>query len=306
MPMKPPLPHSLGQARPPPMTASSALPMIDDLQVQGLSLGGIETFVHIPQLKLAIDVGRGPRSLVSCETIALTHAHIDHAAGLPYLIAMRNFLNMRPPTILAPESCLEDLHAMIRTWDSLQRETSDYTLVGLAPGDHYTIRRDIDLVAFRTHHVTPSLGYTLKRKVDKLRPEFAGLPSTKIVELKRQGQSITTRKERAFLSVTGDTLPRVIETHPELMDSEVVIMECTFLDDTKPYEAARKGGHIHLRDLIERADVLNCSRLILSHFSQLYPFEEVPQHLRPLDSAIEAELWAWPMLAGQLPTRVSP
>ena len=36
-----------------------------------------------------------------------------------------------------------------------------------------------------------------------------------------------------LISVTGDTLPEVIDEHPEMMESKLVVLECTFLDDRK-------------------------------------------------------------------------
>ena len=278
---------------------------VQGFELTGASLGGIETYATIPQLRLAIDVGRGPRELVRCEHIALTHTHVDHCAGLAYLVAMRSFFRLEAPTIYAPEACIADLQTLVTNWNRLQRVDADAHFVPMSPGKRVRLRKDIELSAFRTRHPVPSLGYTVTHRVDKLAAAFQGKPGHELKELKAQGTVITETRRKALISVSGDTLVEVIDdVGPELMKSHTVLLECTFLDDAKPYEAARKGGHIHLRDLMARADALSCDRLILSHFSQLYEWPRVAELLRPLAAAIKGELWAWPMLPGQRPVQV--
>jgi ribonuclease Z len=278
---------------------------VQGLEIGGSSLGGIETHLVVPQLRLAVDVGRGPRELVRCEHIALTHTHVDHAAGLPYLVAMRSFFRLSPPTIYAPEACIDDLRELIAGWNRLQRVDAEAQFVGMKPGDTVRIRKDIELSAFRTRHVVPSLGYTVTKRVDKLAPEFIGKEGHELRDLKAQGITITQSQRQPLLSVTGDTLVEVLDDTPDLMESAVVVLECTFLDDSKPYAAARQGGHIHLNDLMERTELLRCPRLILSHFSQLHGWDEIPALLAPLAEAIEGELWAWPTQPNQAPKKIS-
>jgi ribonuclease Z len=277
---------------------------VQGLEIIGASLGGIETHLCVPQLRLAIDVGRGPRELVRCEHIALTHTHVDHAAGLPYLVAMRSFFRLPPPTIYAPEACIDDLRALIGRWNLLQRVDADAHFVGMQPGDTVRLRRDIELSAFRTRHVVPSLGYTVTKRTDKLAPEFVGKDGNELRALKADGVTITRSQRQPLLSVTGDTLAEVLDDTPSLMESAIVVLECTFLDDTKPYSAARQGGHIHLRDLMERAELLRSPRLLLSHFSQIHDWSGIPELLKPLAEAIESELWAWPTHTGQAPVKI--
>lgn len=52
-------------------------------------------------------------------------------------------------------------------------------------------------------------------------------------------------------------------------------MECTFLDERKSIEAARAGCHIHLDEIIERADRFENEHIVLMHVSQLYRTDEV-------------------------------
>ena len=61
-------------------------------------------------------------------------------------------------------------------------------------------------------------------------------------------------EERVELAYVTDTLISAFDHAPELFDARVLVMECTFLDERKSLEGARAGCHIHLDELIERAD----------------------------------------------------
>ena len=72
----------------------------------------------------------------------------------------------------------------------------------------------------------------------------------------------------------------MLDNQPELYRARVLILECTFLDQRKSLRAARAGCHIHLDELIERADAFGNEQLVLMHFSQMYQPHEIDQILR--------------------------
>jgi ribonuclease Z len=286
--------------------ASQAQPLGADFSLTGFSLGGIETSVVVPEWRLAIDVGRGRDELMRCEHLALTHTHMDHAGGLAYALALRQLQRLPPPTVYVPAQLADALRAMLDAWDPLQRHESVCTIVPIEAGSRHPIARDLFLEPFRTYHPVPSFGYSVVRDVQKLNPEFAHLPGPEIGRLRRDGVPVTYTERRRLLSVTGDTLPEVLDRQSHIIDSQVLVMECTFLDDRKPYQACRDGGHVHIRDLLERAERLAPERLVLSHFSRIYTEAEIPTLLGPLAAAIPAPLYAFPVrpdapIVGPLP-----
>jgi ribonuclease Z len=219
---------------------------------------------------------------------------MDHAGGLPYVLATRKLLGMTPPTVYVPAQMADELRGMLTAWEKLQRFDMHYALVEVEAGVSYPLRGDKHLVPFRTHHPVPSMGYTVVRKVEKLRQEFHGLEGPEIARRRKAGESVTRTETEALFSVSGDTLPEALDNNPEVMDSRVVIFECTFLTEDKPYQACRDGGHTHLKDLMERAGALGCKNLMLSHFSQLHKWSDVPGLLAPLADQIVGDLYAFP------------
>ena len=67
----------------------------------------------------------------------------------------------------------------------------------------------------------------------------------------------------------------MVDHEPSILTSRVLILEATFLDDRKPIEAARAGCHVHLDEILERAERFTGDHLVLMHVSQLYRPDEV-------------------------------
>src|SRR5690606_29492409 len=116
---------------------------------------------------------------------------------------------------------------------SLQRYDLTIDAVPMQPGDTTQIGPDLWVRAFRTYHSVPSLGYQLFRRVKKLKPEFRHLSGDEIRRLRESGAPIFDVVEQYELAYATDTLPRVLKAEPMLLESKVLILECTFLDERK-------------------------------------------------------------------------
>jgi ribonuclease Z len=121
----------------------------------------------------------------------------------------------------------------------------------------------------------PSLAYVIVRRVSKLLPELVGRPGAEIAARRRAGEDVTAYEDRLELAYATDTLVQVLDHAPELLQTRVLIVECTFLDERKSLADARAGCHIHLDELIERADRFANEQIVLMHVSQLYRPGEV-------------------------------
>lgn len=51
---------------------------LEGYTIEGLSIGGHETCVIVPELKCAFDIGRCPARAVAMNFLFITHAHLDH------------------------------------------------------------------------------------------------------------------------------------------------------------------------------------------------------------------------------------
>jgi ribonuclease Z len=247
--------------------------------IRGVSVGGVYTSLHVPELDVLFDVGIPLRSAAGVGTLLLSHAHADHAGALAGLLGIRALHGIKTPLrVVMPAEIVRTMLEALRAMAELQRWPLDIEAVGVEPGDVVPLRRDLEVRAFRTFHPVPSLGYQLFRRTHKLRPEFQGLPGPELASLRKAGTPITDEAEHRELAYATDTLVQVIDHEPSILDSRVLAIECTFLDARKSIEHARAGCHVHLDELVERADRIANPHVVLMHFSQLYR----PDEIRPI------------------------
>ena len=248
--------------------------------IRGISVGGVYTSLAVPELGLLFDAGASPRSAGGIDTILLSHGHADHVGALPALLGIRALHGKtRPPRVVMPAEIVDDLQAALAALSKLQRWPLAIEAIGMLPGDELELRGDLRVRAVRTFHPVPSLGYMIVRRVARLRPELVGLTGPEIAARRRAGEEVSVHDERLELAYATDTLVSALDHAPELYKARVLIVECTFLDQRKSLEAARAGCHIHLDELIERADLFENEHVVLMHFSQLYRPDEIPRIL---------------------------
>jgi len=271
--------------------------------IRGVSVGGVYTSLHVPELDLLFDVGMPFRSAAGVGTLALSHAHADHAGALGSLLGIRALHGIKAPLrVVMPAEIVEDVQRALTAMSELQRWPLAIEAIGVAPGDEVRLRKDLVLRAFKTFHPVPSLGYVAVRRVHKLRPEFASLTGPEIAARRAAGEDLLADADHLELAYATDTLVQVLDHSPAIAAARVLVLESTFLDDKKSLEATRAGCHIHLDELLERADALTCAHLVLMHFSQLYRPAEVreilerrlPADLRARTIAFAPDTPDWP------------
>jgi ribonuclease Z len=244
--------------------------------IRGISVGGVYTSLAVPELGLLFDAGASPRSNGAIDTILLSHGHVDHIGALPALLGIRALHGKtKPPRVIMPAEIVGDLTAALESLSKLQRWPLAIEAIGMSPGDELALRGDLRVRAVRTFHPVPSLAYVIVRRVSKLKPELLGLPGPEIAARRRAGEDVTVHDDRLELAYATDTLVSVLDHAPELLQTRVLIMECTFLDERKSLADARAGCHVHLDEVIERADRFANEQIVMMHFSQIYRPDEV-------------------------------
>ena len=271
--------------------------------IRGISVGGVYTSLAVPELGLLLDAGASPRSVGGIDTILLSHGHADHVGALPALLGIRALHGKtKPPRVVMPAEIIDDLQAGLAALSRLQRWPLAIEAIGMVPGDELELRGDLRVRAVRTFHPVPSLGYIVVRRVARLKPELVGLTGPEIAARRRAGEVVSTYEERLELAYATDTLVSALDHAPELYKARVLIVECTFLDQRKSLEAARAGCHIHLDELIERAELFENEHVVLMHFSQLYRPDEIADLLdRRLPAKLRAKVIPFVPTDGQWP-----
>lgn len=264
--MNPPNLH----ARSSPSGPDAHRPDLGDHELEGLSLGGLETTLAMPRWDVCFDIGRCPPFAVSRSTVLVTHAHMDHAGGLAYHCAMRDLLRLPPPTYVVPRENYADFQALFEVWRRLDRSTLPHTLVPLSPGETHALTKDRFVRAFRSPHRVPCQGYALVQERQRLLPEHAALTGPEIRDLRAAGAVVSERVQSVEVAFCGDTVIDVVEHEAAVRTARLLLLEVTFLDDRVPVPSARAKGHVHLDEVIARSALFENERIVFTHFSQRY------------------------------------
>jgi ribonuclease Z len=248
--------------------------------IRGISVGGVYTSLYVPELGVMFDVGAPARSFIGAAALFLSHGHVDHIGALSSFLGIRALSGKtKPLKVFMPAPIVEHVLAALKAMSAMQRYELEIEAVGLEPDQVVALRGDLLVRAFRTFHPVPSLGYQLVRRIQKLRPEHAGMAGPEIARRRRAGEELFDVIDRPELAYATDTLARVLETEPSMLESRVLILECTFLDERKSLAATHAGCHIHLDELLAMADRFANEHLVLMHFSQIYKPREVVEIL---------------------------
>ena len=245
---------------------------IGSYTVHGASLGGLYTGFHIPEVDSLFDVGIALRTGAAASRLFLSHAHLDHVGALPSLLGMRGMMGAgdRPLDVFCPAGVDGPLVAALDQLSALHRWPLRIHPIPLEPGDEHQLKGNLWVKALKTFHPVPSLGFLLFERVAKLKSEYQGMSGPEIVALKRKDVEINDYIERPKIAYLTDTLPDALKYAPEALEADLLIIECTFLDDRKGVDIARAGCHIHLEELSEWASAIKSKSVLLMHFSQLH------------------------------------
>ena len=246
------------------------------------SVGGIETCFRFPSLGVCLDIGRCPPGAEHCATLLLTHAHIDHAGGLPYYVSLRGLLGTPPPRIYCPAHDRDALWSILKGWARLQADSDRCELVGVRPGDEIPLRKNYFARAFRSPHRIATIGYTIFERRQKLRPELVGHSEREIAARSRAGETVTEPIEIPQICFPGDTRAEIIDQEPTVTQARLLALECTFLGENSTIKHARRSGHIHMDELAYRAERFENEVVLLTHFSRRYARPTIDAAVRRL------------------------
>lgn len=223
-------------------------------------------------------------------SIFITHMHTDHFIGVFGLLETLS-LNERKDklTFYVPAERAKFLATLFRMF-GYHNLNFPVEVVGLSDGDEVNFGR-FKIVAFKTEHTTPSLGYAfIERdrpgKFDRAKAEALGIPPgplyAKLIEGGRveiNGRIITPdmvvgppRPGRKIV-YTGDTRPceRIVEM---ARDADVLIHDASFTSDLQ--EWAEQTKHSTAREAAEIAKKAGVRQLILTHISARYSKDASP------------------------------
>lgn len=240
------------------------------LHLDAVSVAGLETCIEVPTWKLCFDIGRCPPSAPRWPTVLFTHAHLDHMGGVANHCATRSMMGMSPPHYAMPARNVAAFGDLLDAWRRLDGSALACTVQGVRPGDEVKLGQGRLARAFQAYHRVPTVGWALIEQRRKLLPELVGQPGSAIAARRKQGLPIDTAEEHVELVFCGDTTIEVVDREAMVREARVLVIEATFLDERVDVAATRSKGHIHLDEILERADLFENEWIVLNHPSIRY------------------------------------
>lgn len=251
----------------------------DRLTIEGRSRAGHETWLRVRELGAALDIGRCPDLIVSMPRVFITHAHLDHALGIPFYAGQRHLQRIAGGSVYVPSETADDFRELMRLHEKLEGTGYDIEIVGAEPGQTFRIGRTHIVRAHRATHRVPSRAYEFLEVRHHLKSEFADLDGPRLAALRKGGTEVADEELYPLLFYTGDTDRGILEANDRLFLAEVLIIECSFVEDGHQERAARYR-HIHFDDIAEFSERFENGLVILTHFSRRYSRETIRDTIR--------------------------
>jgi ribonuclease Z len=250
------------------------------IRFSGVSVAGRETYFFFPTLGLSFDLGRCPQVLIPSHHIFLTHAHLDHAAGVPYWMSQRRLLRMPDGKIWTEPTAVPVWREIMARYQELEGATYDASIEPIAPGQTVDVRRDLAVTAFRSPHRIPALGFVVSEKKRKLTARFQGQSQEDIRQATLAGENVSEEIATPLTAFSGDASRGLFEKAPrDFFHARLLLIECSFFD---PHDGPRahQGGHLHIADIAQHADLFENEVIVLTHLSMRANAEEIRREMK--------------------------
>lgn len=250
--------------------------------MEGFSIGGLATYLMVPEWRTLFDVGECPVEAVRMNHVFLTHSHGDHARGLLRHFSLRRMLNMPQAEYYVPDYLEEPMRGLAKAWCDLEGHHGRPEYIPdfrpLPKRGRVDLNKQLRITTFPVDHRVRSLGFVAHDVRKKLKPEFVGTEGRELGRLKREGIEIEVETAHPRLTFIGDTTIRTLEREPHCMESDVFVVETTFVmeDDV---DMALPKGHLHLFELFRfleaNPELAKFQHLVLKHFSMKYTRRQI-------------------------------
>jgi ribonuclease BN (tRNA processing enzyme) len=235
----------------------------------GYSRSCLSTSLYLEKHKLLLDVG--PLSCyikgsVDATNVLITHLHHDHWSGLISLLGLKKCRDKFDPIhIYSPRGTISFLKSLLSELRHNRALSIDLT----------TESESIDNVENRIPIVLHSLeaNRSMETSDGLVIEAFNAAHRCESLGFKLDLQGGKEEEGKHLLTYTGDTNVEAL-LDEDVLSSQVLITECTYLEPEKT-EKAEERGHMSLSNVVDVESNFRGDCILLVHFKANYTDEEI-------------------------------
>ena len=245
------------------------------MNISGISIGGISTSIVLKNQDMVFDIGGAfPSENCSINNLFISHPHGDHISGIFCYLGIRDLQGIKNTLkIYILEEYSEELRNSLNSFRKLSFGEWIYEIIPINIFDKILLKNNYIVKVQRNHHRIPSCAFTVFEKRKKLKSELEGKSAEEIIKIKSTGFNISDEILYNVLSFSGDTTKNFWELSPEVLESRILINECTYYKEEENKGFSR--GHTDDKDFLNNIDLFKNEFILLSHYSGKYNKKEV-------------------------------
>lgn len=209
----------------------------------------------------------------------ISHAHLDHAAGLAWWCSQRRLRRMAGGVAWTHPDAAPLWREVLALHERLEGVRYDARVEAMEPGVPVVLRRDLSVRSFLADHRVPALGFLASEVRRRLLPGFTGRSSDEVREAASRGETVARDVLVPLVAYSGDTAAGLFDLAPrEAFGAKLFLLECSFVEE-RDRGRNLDWKHLHLSEIAERADLFENEVLVLTHLTLRTRPEEIRREI---------------------------
>ena len=260
---------------------------IRNLEVIAFSVASWATWLAIPSWNIILDIGLCIDPMLKISRLFLSVLQEEHYQGLlMWLRKVRNNKDQETPRIYIHRKNVKALKTLIEAMPDYENSNLNYEIIGLEDGEKVILDSKKTMTVFEISHDIPALGCVIAESRRQLKREYRHLNAEEIKKSIKEGQDIFDVIDKPLLAYISKATPQIFDDHPEILNSETLIIGCDSFDDVMEYDLNNSGEeseltNSHIRPLSIELENFQGKNLVFCHIPSKFTHCDIHAFLLP-------------------------